>query len=203
MIIDHIDRLELEDDRADQYGNELNTLRYLKTGLGYLCHNVQAIESEFRRQTDGFEVWMGGNVPPGRAVPSLAESAQDLIACAFHWYSVSACNYVRLVGWLAFNEDTSKAKTYVTEVIPDVEVFRNKVAAHFARVDPRPRHDTLAHEFISVMFPVSFQGDSFVSPPFTLTVDAESPKISGNTSDLQPWSLTQVHQRLSKRYWPT
>ena len=69
---------------------------------------------------------MVGNAPPLKGVP------QGLIACSFHWYATSACNLVRLVGWLGQEQNSKKADAYVGRVIPNVRIWRNKVAAHFA-----------------------------------------------------------------------
>ncbi len=57
---------------------------------------------------------------------------QDLVACYFHWYAVTVCNYAKLVGWLANDGDSIKAREYMERVLPQVYLWRHKVAAHFA-----------------------------------------------------------------------
>ena len=111
MIIDYVDNLELSDEAAEQYFNELRSLDYLSTGLNFLNAQVQRIESEFRGSldSDGM-VRMFGNAP------QLEGMSQNLVACAFHWYSVTACNYVKLVGWLANEGDATKAAEYLKHV---------------------------------------------------------------------------------------
>ena len=52
----------------------------------------------------------------------------------FHWYSISACQYVRTVGAIAYLQDNSRPKPleYVNSVIPEVKAYRDKVGAHYA-----------------------------------------------------------------------
>lgn len=216
MIIDHVDNLELSDRAMEQYFNELRSLEYLSTGLNFLNVQVQRIESEIRGRLDSDTVvHMFGNAPELEGMP------QDLVACAFHWYSVTACNYVKLVGWLANEGDASKAAEYLKHVLPEVRIWRDKVGAHFAQIDPR-KEDTPADLAKSVMFPLTFDDDAFYVGSLVLTMasgEQKQPKPEGiadwrwrhlmmsgrvrNSSrqDMR-WSLTHTHERLSTRYWP-
>lgn len=85
---------------------------------------------------------------------------QDLVACAFHWYAVTVCSYVKMVGWLVNDGDSTKALKYIKDIIPAVYVWRNKVAAHFAEIAPK-KEDNPADLGKSVMFPISFDDDAF------------------------------------------
>lgn len=194
MIIDYVDNLDLREEDAKQYFNELRSLEYLVKGLTFLNAQVQKIEAEVM---DGLDkrrkVFMIGNAPQLQGIP------QDLVACAFHWYSVTACNYARLVGWLVNGGDTAKATKYVKCVLPEVYIWRNKVGAHFARTSPR-KEDTSADLAKSVMFPISFDDDAFYAGSLRLAMTSKGQGSSTRT-DMR-WSLTHTHQQLASRYWP-
>ena len=217
MIIDYADNLGLPDEDTEQYFNELRSLEYLSTGLNFLNAQVQRIEAEISgRMGKDKVVQMYGIAPALEGVP------QDLVACAFHWYSVTACNYVKLVGWLVNGGDTSRATKYLRHVLPEVCIWRNKVGAHFARIDPR-KEDTPADLAKSVMFPTSFDDDAFYVDSLVFTIasgDQKHPRPEGipdwrwrllmmsgrerssSRRDMR-WSLTHTHERLSARYWPS
>ena len=194
MIVDHLDQLKLSDDMLDTRGNELNSLRYLAEGLEFLNIQIKRIEDKVVEQLPCNQVHLFyGNAPGFEWIPL------GLVACAFHWYAVSACNYARMVGWMANGGDSKEASKYVREVLPAVHRWRNKVAAHFARTDPR-EDDTPADLAMSVMFPVGFEDDAFYANPLTVGI-----RVSGQTTtsrgDMR-WSLTRTHSDLCHRYWP-
>ena len=213
MIIDHLNGRKLTVEEVEQYFNELRSLEYLAAGLNLLNAQVRRIEAGVVEKTKGRYVEMFGNVPELEGIP------QDLVACAFHWYSVTVCNYVLLVGWLLNGGETKAAKKYQNSVLGSVLRWRNKVGAHFAQANPR-KNDTHAALAQSVMFPVGFRDDAFYSPPFTLTMSSENqgtPKLDGivdwrwrllkgskiGTSHSGPeiaWSLTHTHRELRERY---
>ncbi len=194
MIIDHIDKIELPDDMARLHYNELRSLDYLATGLNFLYKQVQGLEV---RITEGVEkdkqVFFFGNSPQLKGIP------QDLVACAFHWYAVTVCNYVKMVGWLANGGDSTKAVDYLKQVIPPIKLWRDKVGAHFARTSPR-KDDTPADLAKSVMFPISFDDDAFYAGSLTIGMTI-SGKKSTSRRDMR-WSLTHTHRCLIPRYWP-
>jgi hypothetical protein len=194
VIIDHVDDLQLADEEAKKYFNELRSLEYLAAGLHFLNAQVQSIEAVVRDRLDNkLQVFMFGNAPQLQGIP------QDLVACAFHWYSVTACNYARLVGWLVNGGDIGKATKYLMHVLPEVYVWRNKVGAHFARTSPR-KEDTPADLAKSVIFPISFDDDAFYASSLVLGMSSSMQK-SSSRKDMR-WSLTHTHQQLARRYWP-
>ena len=194
MLIDHIEPVELDDDEVSRYGNELRSLAYLSEGLQFLYKQVDRLQAKVREVLPDDKVFtLYGNAPPLRNVP------QGLLACAFHWYAVSVCNYVRMVGWLATGEDPKKATGYIRRVIPQVYVWRNKVGAHFARIAPRPE-DTMADLAASVIFPIAFEDDAFWTGAVLLSV-RQGGRTSTSRTDMR-WSLTHTHRELSTRYWP-
>ena len=134
MIIDHMERLQLGDDEAGRHFNELRSLGSLAMGLEYL--NTQVLGIEWRKRnslTEDQPVYIFGNSPLLKGAP------HDLIACFFHWYSVTACNYVRLVGWLGYGGDPKKASNYLKNVMPEVSLWRDKVGSSL--LTGRPQGD--------------------------------------------------------------
>ena len=136
-----------------------------------------------------------GNFPAFQDVP------QGLVTCAFHWYAISACQYVGTVGAIAHRQDNARPgwREYVTAVIPEVFAFRNKVAAHFAWCVGNKK-DTLAERLASILPSLIFAEDCFQIAGYTV-----HRRKGGNVSDstaIQPWSLCRVHERLRQRYWP-
>jgi len=194
MIIDYIDNLVLSDNEAQKHYNELHSLGYLAKGLNFLYDQAQKLEAEVaKRVVNNKQVLIYGNAPQLQGIP------QDLAACAFHWYAVTICNYVKMVGWLVYGGDSTKARGYMGGVLPQVYLWRHKVAAHFAIIDPR-KDDNPADLAKSVMFPISFDGDAFYANSLTLTL-SRGGKSSTSRQDMR-WSLTHVHRALTPRYWP-
>ena len=194
MIIDHVDNAELRDEDAEQYFNEFHTLKYLWTGLSFLNDQVQKMEAEVNSRLDKNQrVFMYGNSP------RLEEIPQNFVACAFHWYSVTACNYVKLVGWIINRGAIIEANKYLRDVLPEVSIWRNKVGAHFALTAPK-REDTPADLAQSVMFPISFDDDAFYAHSFVFGMTSGN-QGSSSRRDMT-WSLTHTHKQLVARYWP-
>lgn len=194
MIIDHVDKLELADDEVGNYANELGSLDYLAQGLWFLYNQVQRSEASINERVGKDKhVLMFGNTPALEAV------SQGLVACAFHWYAVSVCNYVRMVGWLAYGQATTSALDYLKRVIPAVKVWRDEVGAHFAEVSSS-KADTPADLAKSVMFPISFNDDAFYAASLALTLSSRG-KSSTSHRDMI-WSLTHTHRAPIHRYWP-
>ncbi len=194
MIIDHIDNLELTEAQEKNYANELHSINYLARGLEFLYAQVQSVEAEvIKRLAKDKQVFIFGNAPEMQGIN------QDLVACAFHWYAVTVCNYVKMVGWLANGGSSPRARDYLMCVLPEVYVWRNKVGAHFARIDPRTE-DTPADLAMSVMFPISFDGDAFYAHSLKLTLSTKG-KSTTSRRDMR-WSLTHTHRNLIPRYWP-
>ncbi len=192
MIIDYVDNLELQD--AEQHHNERAALHRLSAGLDFLNGQVQGMEEMVRgRLESNKRRYMFGNHP------KLEGISQDLVACAFHWYSVTACSYVQLVGWLVYG-DVGKVGEYLTHVLPEVHTWRNKVGAHFALTAPR-KEDTPAALAYSVMPPLTFDDDAFYVGTLRLTMVSEG-QPNASRQDMR-WSLTHTHEQLSSRYWPT
>lgn len=187
---DRIDNRALPDRLRTNQTNALNSLRYLAEGLSWLAHSVSEQEQTLLRRLPAekrMTIW--GNHPLLRDVPI------GLLACAFHWYAVSACNFVRLAGWLTNGGDDAAALDYLKAVLPDVKVWRDKVGAHFAIAGPLPK-DSQADLMSSVLFPIGWDDDCFVAAPMNLVVGGRNP----SASSLQKWSVTRTHAALQSRF---
>lgn len=193
MILDHLEPIELSEESASAHTNELRSLGYLSQGMTFLSSQMTRIEQRALEQTPDKQVFAFGNVPGYEWVPL------GLMACSFHWYAVSACNYVRMVGWLGSDGDPKSATEYVKRVIPSVYVWRNKVGAHFAITKPE-KNDSPADLAASVMFPIAFSDDAFITSPFILAMSGGG--ASSASRDDMNWSLTKTHAELGERYWP-
>jgi hypothetical protein len=192
--------------------NEQRTLQMLSTGLVGIASNIKQRELAWQKQFGAkVKVQIYGLDIDG------TKGDLDQIACFFHWFGVSLCNYARLVGFvrgLAVNDfsradlsDPTKFKAvkesvdrYVNAVpeLSDVVVWRNKVGAHFAITAPHKsdNHSTLD---MSIMFPVTFTNGQYRVGELTLTRKNSS---GTHNSAIPCWSVTEVFEKLIPRYWP-
>ena len=181
------------------HANQFGVLRTLETGLDYLNLQVSKTEDEARRRLDAEHkmVFSVGNDPRLKDLPL------SLIGCCFRWYSVTVCDYVRLIGWLAFGGDVERARRYQHKVIPEVSIWRNKVGAHAAITDPKSS-DTPADLFVTNMpWDVAFHDDSFVAAAGSLRMWFGSEEGGSTSRGDMAWRLTATHRQLAERYrWP-
>jgi hypothetical protein len=213
MPIETLDNITGISVDSKDFFNEYRTLQMLTTGLIKIVNNLDQREVAWEQQNRGkVKCHMYGVDIDG------TKGDLDLIACFFHWFGVSICNYARLVGFVrgisegefthADLSDKSKLKhvrssvdAYIKNVpeLTDILIWRNKVGAHFAITAPHPL-DNISTLDMSVMFPVTFTNGKYYVGEFTITrTDG-----SGNqhTSDIPRWSLTEVFESLIPRYWP-
>src|SRR4051794_31342179 len=139
----------------------------------------------------------------------------DTIACFYHWFGTSLCNFARLVGFIKGLHEKQFSKTdlrdrakfesikklidaYVATIdeLKPVRVWRNKVFAHFAVTDPF-KDDNVATLDMSVIFPVSFDG-RYVVGGMKMTRKNSS---GVHESQLPRWSITEVFETLEPRFW--
>ena len=171
--LDHIDRITVPGNPFAEPANEYYALLCLRTGLEFLYRQAEKCDQIALKQLDPKKQYFSfGNSPLLTGIP------YQLLTCAFHWYSISACQYVRTVGAIAYLQDKSRPipPEYIKCVIPEVLAFRDKIAAHFAWLSKHSQ-DNEAERLVS------------------------SGK-SSNSKAMQPWSITKIHQRLQERYWP-
>lgn len=196
--LDHIDHIAVPGDVFQKPANEYWALICLRQGLEFI--NRQAVRcNELVRQRVNpkgeLKVTITGNHP------DMADVPKGLLTCAFHWYAVTACQYVRTVGAIACLHDSKRLPPakYVKQVIPEVLVFRDKVAAHFAWAT-RHKKDSDAERLASIMPSITFQDDVFYVGTWRTSI-RKGDKVSDSHA-IQSWSITGIHDRLSHRYWP-
>jgi len=199
ITLDHIDRIVLDPENApfSNYAAFESSYEGLKT-LAYTVRDMERryIASDPHAEHVLFNAFMP--VPP-------------IVPCAFDWFSVTLVNYLRLValvqlmnknGWKssALAEPLNRAEikkhctAYVKSVVPEVYVWRNKVAAHFAATDPF-KDDNLGTLEQSIMGMVEFR-----YPNYYVGLGKWASKTE--TSQLPQWALTKVYEDLQTRFWP-
>jgi hypothetical protein len=197
-ILDHEDGIQVPGNVFAEPVNEYWALMCLRQGLEYLYHQVSQYDQMVQQRVD----------PDGKRQvsilfnhPVFAGVPMRLITCAFHWYAVSACQYVRTVGAIAYRQDNNRPRPdkYVENVIPEVLAFRDKVAAHFAGMT-LDRIDNESERLASVMPQLGFEDDSFCVGAYTIRTVRDG-KVSDSKS-IKAWSIRRVHGRLQRRYWP-
>jgi hypothetical protein len=194
--LDYIEKFALSGENLSKYSNELTSLRYLSEGLAFLYNQVKKVEVTVTKRIDPEKrVFSYGNSPLMEGLPL------GLIACSFHWYSVSVCNYALMVGWLWHTIDPNLPlpRNYVESLLPDVKAWRDKVAAHFSSASHDSR-DNLAEQQASVFYPIGFDKDAFYAAPMTFATTKNGKRITSES--LRRWSLTKTHEQLQPRYWP-
>lgn len=208
VLIDGVERIKVS---RDDFFNEVHTLRTLFIGLKRLYGPLKAREVEFERRTGGKVkvLSMGGH--SDEEVEFL-----DFVACEFHWFGVSVCNFARLTGLIRgihrgdftkkdlvdmtkFEAIKKSINGYVASIteLEKVLVWRNKVFAHFAITDPR-KNDNLTTLDVSVIHPVSFTGQYVVGGMSMARTGPSGTEVG----ELPEWSLTEVFEGLEPRFWP-
>lgn len=197
-ILDHVDNLQVPGRVFEQPVNEYWALVCLRSGLDFLYRQAAYCD---KAATELLEA------PPGTCIdvfgndPAFAALPMPLLTSVFHWYAVSACQYVRTVGTIVWRLDPGRKKPdeYLASVIPDVLMFRNKIAAHFSWTMNHSR-DNDAERAYSVMPPLSFVRGSFRVGALSLFMRRGNEAAS--TASITPWSICETHSELRKRYWP-
>lgn len=196
-IIDHIEGLWVEGKPFEDPSNEYFSLLSLRDGLDYLNKFAKECDKKCLSQLEPKQehFFFGNFSQEVQGIPN------QLLNCAFHWYSISACQYVKAVGTIAYRQDKSRPEPnqYLDSVIPEVRIFRDKVAAHFAWLT-KNEHDNEAERMASIMPQLSFWKDSYHVQAFTVTVKSRGKVCS--SKKMTPWSIVKIHERLRKRYWP-
>lgn len=194
LALDRIEPILLSPELVNRCPNAINALKVLRNGMAIIAANVKRVESEVQSRVPQGEYL---NFPCGGEIEGVSTVP---VECMFQWYSVSAYNYVITVGkinhqMLSSNE---KPKDYAARVIPATKNYRDKVGAHF---EWSMGQGTLAEREISVAPMVGWERGVFVTNQFMISMSS-----GGNTSTserLMPWSITEVQEQLTKRYWTT
>jgi hypothetical protein len=194
--LDYIDNITVKGNPFAEPANEYYALLYLKTGLDFLYRQAEKCDQIALKQLDPKKQYFSfGNSPLLTGIP------YKLLTCAFHWYSISACQYVRTVGAISYLQDNSRPRPpgYTKSVIPEVLAFRDKVSAHFAW-SSQHEQDNEAERLASIIPQVVWCKDTFQVQVFIISKTSSGK--SSNSKIMQPWSITKIHQRLRERYWP-
>jgi hypothetical protein len=207
--IDTVAKLEIP---PGDHFNEVRNLGTLSRGMQQLYFMIKRRELEFERRCGSNKIVMHSF---GIDFDGSREHLET-IACFFHWFGVSVCNFARLVGFIhglekkLFTREDLDIKanyprikkvvdSYVNSLIEleKVRVWRNKVGSHFAITDPY-QDDNIATLDMSVVFPVTFE-NRYIVGGWTMM---KSNSTGHHTSQLPRWSLTEVFESLVPRYWP-
>ncbi|MFQ5570051.1 MAG: hypothetical protein ACE5G0_10285 [Rhodothermales bacterium] len=156
-ILDHIDNITVPGNVFHEPVNEYWALICLRYGMEFLYHQAHRCDQAVKEQVnpDGNVRFFGaGNSPAFNQVP------KTLLTCGFHWYAISACQYVKTVGAIARKLDPNRPlpHEYAKKIIPEVVAFRDKVAAHFAWTTENNR-DNDAERLASVLPPLTPSGE--------------------------------------------
>ncbi len=199
ITLDHVEGIVL--DSSNPPFNNYQAFQQNYSGLKILADAVR--EQELKVITDDpyathVVLQMPGNINP-------------IIPCAFNWFSVTIVNYLRLValvGLMVKNNWKTSALVdqahrqaikkhctdYVSNVVPEIYRWRNKVAAHFAATDPFS-DDTLGTLEQSIMNPITYKYPYYY-------IGILQWNTQGTSSELPKWALTKTYERLQQRYWP-
>jgi len=214
MILDYVDKIGLPDDMKHTSFNELQTLDSLWKGMCFVYDLAVEIEhkanqkikdraflqnmpSKARKAIEGKEIKY---ISYGRA-PTFEGLDKGLLYSFFQWYAISACNYIRLVGYLVqqVNPNSQTINDYIQKVIPEVKWFRDKIAAHPVRASKdNDKRDNEAERRASVLYQIGFENGRFMAPVWKVHCIMEGEQITSRNPD--PWSITETHEKLVRRY---
>ncbi|BBO34477.1 hypothetical protein [Lacipirellula parvula] len=202
--LDYIDNIVVPGNVYHEPANEYWTLTALWQGMEYLYRQVLRCEQtalpQFNKVNFGGEeaevnaVFIGG----GNLIPGLP---YGLLSCSFDWYAVSACKFAWTVGAIAYEQDETRPlpQKYTEAIIPEVVTFRNKVGAH-AAWSTRNKKDNDAERLASVIPQIQVLNNRLCVQLFNVHLRRDG--VSSDSTKLQEWSLTEVHEQLTRRYCP-
>lgn len=198
-ILDYIDNIVVPGSVFKNPANEYWALICLRDGMDFLYRQAKHCDNLLKNRVnpkDNIQYMGMGNLPEFQDVP------KSLLSCSFHWYAISACNYVWIIGTIAYLNDNTRPKPleYTQKVIPEVLAFRNKVAAHFAWTT-KHKQDNDAERMMSILPQLTFNDDSFHVGSILLSLK-RADKIT-KSETVKAWSICRVHEKLQERYWPS
>lgn len=209
--LDYVDNIVVPGDVFREPTNEYWALMCLWQGMEHL--NAQVVKCELTAKESvesgaeqlfsfapDLKIKVEGLTSFGR-MPEAIRGATKLLTMSFHWYAISACQFVCLVGAIAkrLNDSRPLPNEYAEPIIPEVVAFRNKVAAHFAWSSENNR-DNDAERLASILPPLGYNHGRICVG--SMTVQLRQGSKSSTSSDIKEWSLSEVHERLMKRYLP-
>ncbi|MDO1450837.1 hypothetical protein Q0590_31475 [Rhodocytophaga aerolata] len=215
FIIDNV--LNIEVDR-NKYVNETNALISLVHGLILIYNSIRPHELKIQPASERSNVYIWG------AHEHIPEELYNTLPSLFYWFSISIMNYARLAGFIVGKEtgkisqadlsisltdiETKKAHNNIKETcneyiksiveLNEVDIWRNKVAAHFALTFPHK--DNLPTMLSSILYPVAFDNGRFRTGTTIMTM---SDPNSSHESNIPLWSVTELFEALKERFWPS
>ena len=197
-VLDHIDNIVVPGKVFAEPNNEYWALLCFWEGMEFLYGLSKKCDEAVKRSLNPDDKW---RVVAMGNLSGLNQVPKNLLNCSYHWYSITACQYVRTIGAIASRQDTSRPKplAYIESVIPDLKVFRDKVAAHLSFSTNNDK-DNDAERLFSVLPAPAFENDCFNMGAFTVTLKNENG--TQTSSAIKSWNLCKVHEELRKRYWP-
>lgn len=187
--LDHIQSIKVEGDVFKEPKNEYWSLICLFEGMELLYHNAKKCNDLVELNSP--ESFLFGNAPELKNVPKA------ILTSYLHWYAVSASNYVRTVGAIAGEKQLIDCKPldYARKIIPEVITYRDKVAAHFSW-STKNNKDNSAERMVGVIPQLTYHNNTFHVGQMSFV------NGNDNSDEIKPWSITETHIELKKRYWP-
>lgn len=189
VLMDTVAGFTLSEAAIAERPNELAQLQMMWHGLEMLAGHIRIVESKLPFDPKFKTMSLGGL--------SAQDNASGLMC--FHWYSVTGCNMIRLLGWLRrqFEPQAPEPIEYLRSVAPELKAFRDKVAAHFALVSTRD-DDGYAIRAASTMNLLCECDGKLRFGEFMVTT--RSSGVVSDSSAIIPWGITETHDRLRKRF---
>lgn len=192
--LDYIDKIEVN---VENLPKNIQALSYLAEGMRLIASNVLSQEKTYQKENEGL-------------VFSMSSNNNQQLSNLFNWFAINTVSYCRIVTLLKLMdkyqwkiEDLNKnsqnlkeeSRKYLNRVIPEIFLWRNKIAAHPAITDPYKEDNISTLEF-SIMPNIVYLDKRFFA-------GALNWGSQGQESELKQWSLTRVfEEELIPRFWP-
>jgi hypothetical protein len=196
--LDHVDQIVVPGRVFEKPVNEFWTLICFWQGMEFLYRQANKCDEAATKILN----------PEGKhqtscsaSFPALDGLPKALLSCSFHWYAVTACQYVRTVGVIAKKtiDRQEEPLAYVERIIPELKTYRDKVAAHLSWSTQNTK-DNDAERLASVIPSLSFENDGFYIASYTVGLSGS--KGGCTSAAIQRWSICRIHEQLRRRYWP-
>lgn len=195
--LDPVEGWLLDIDKTAQFSTEVSQLAQLWNGIHFLACQVERSETLL-----SLEDRQPGRVQTGTGIGKKMGNIMGLMECLFHWYAVSAINYLHLTFCVAVESglvNTSKGKRdalrdeYCNRCCRGVLEYRNKVAAHFSKSWPKNDNERLQRQ--SVFSQLSLASGQF----WVGLIDLRQNMMLVSPQPMS-WSVTDVHGQLCRRF---
>ena len=179
--------------------------------LYYLPKGLFELASKMRRLEEEIVIDMNGR--PSVIIIDLPKT--DILNCYFQWFSTSIINYLRLIAFVELtnengwnendlseknNKQTIKefTKNYISNIIPDIVKWRNKIGAHYSIFDP-VKQDSINTMLNSVYCTVSYDCPYYIANLYKFV----NSQTDGGEVEIPTWSLTKTYDDLTERFFPS